>query len=275
MEVSVKYPYNPNAYNPDLIESRPSPAEQQWNRAAVIRYSQSEVPVAEWRLILAPGHNPIGNGMSPSILSLNSRGEIRDIDTVARYEEACSTRDFKSRWFRTQSQIDNLWNNEAVGTFTALYSKTASGSMRSHIVAESFFGAVAGEDGDTILDIIGFPEEAQRAIKGYKSVKGRVPTAMQRARDNLSPSTEPDYTDMAPAGQDPSGGPAGSRARRVRGKSRSPLKRRRVDAPLQPPPPPPTRDEPDDERPSQRRRVVRSPTRGKLLPQSKYPARRR
>jgi len=158
--------------------------------------------------------------MSPSILSLNSQGEIRDIETVARYEEACSTRDFKSRWFRTQSQIDNLWNNEAVGTFTALYSKTASGDMRSHIVAESFFGAVAGEDGDTILDIIGFPEEAQRAIKGYKSVKGRVPTAMQRARDNLSPSTEPDYTDMAPAGQDPSGGPAGSRARRVRGKSR-------------------------------------------------------
>ena len=32
---------------------------------------------------------------------------------------------------------------------------------------------------------------------------------MQRAPDVLSPSTEPDYTDMAPAGQDPIRGPCG------------------------------------------------------------------
>ena len=64
--------------------------------------------------------------------------------------------------------------------------------MRSHIVAESCITPVHGEDGQSILDIIGFPDAVQLAIKGYTSVKGRVPPQPVLL---ASPSYEPDYTD--------------------------------------------------------------------------------
>ena len=105
------YPYNPQ--NPPTGQ-RPSPAEAMWNRASVRRYLRRETPPSQWRLILVPGHNPLGKGKSPAIMAVNKKGELRSIEDTMKYEEAIAEGQVDSPFYRGKLEIENRWLNPGI-----------------------------------------------------------------------------------------------------------------------------------------------------------------
>ena len=194
VDIGNLYPYNPENPQTGL---RPSPAEAMWNRAAIRRYLRNKTPPSQWRLILAPGHNPWDNGKSPAIMAVRKDGQLRGIDETMRYEEAMAEGLVHSPFYRRKIDIENRWLNPGVKDWASLRSTNIDDDEpRSRPETTDLIGPIKA---GSITKVLNFPEgmadevDAIVADRGEYRPRGPPPSPSSEhlyGEDQRSPSTE-------------------------------------------------------------------------------------